>query len=235
MITDEEFKAWKKKRTRTICTYAFHKFILGMEYSLTFATLWIYLNTLVETSNPKLFYSLISGSFHISGFVLTLVAGRIVDRYRNARAIYLVVTTLIAIGNFMYAIPFSPYFVLAGRFLSGCAVAIRPVCTGEIVRSYAKKDLVRINALQGASFGLGLTLGPALNFAFLNVDFHIGSWHLTYVNSPAVFLGLIFLVVDVLIFFTVSDLSKEFDLKAYLLETGYVSLDELKLTDRREC
>ena len=216
---DEKLKTWEEKRTKTICTYALYKFALGMEYSLTFATLWLYLNTLVETSSPKLFYSLISASFHINGFVLTLIAGRVVDKYRNARTIYLMTTTLMAIGNFIYAIPFSPYYVLVGRFLSGAGVAIRPVCAGEIARCYDTKEMVRVTALQGASFGLGLTLGPALNFAFLNVDFYIGKWHLTYVNSPAVFLGIVFLAMDVLIFFTVYDLSKEFDLKAYLQES----------------
>ena len=110
---------------------ALHRILFGIQYSNVFATLWIYLTTLVQTKHPYLWYSLISVSFHVSGMILTLMIGRVSDRTRDIRACFLVTTALTIVGNVLYSLPFSIYYVFAGRFISGAIVATRPLVVSE--------------------------------------------------------------------------------------------------------
>ena len=214
MLTGEELEAWKRKRRATMIVTAIHRILFGIQYSNVFSTLWIYLTTLVETDRPYLWYSLISVSFHVSGMILTLVIGRISDRTRDIRACFLVTTALTIVGNVLYSLPFSIYYVFAGRFISGSIVATRPLVTGEVVRVYEEADVLRMLSLTGMCFGLGLTVGPAMNFAFVNFDITIGGLHLTYANAPSLFLSVVFTIQEILMIFFLHNLSKEYDLKA---------------------
>ena len=213
MLTGDQLEAWKKKRRSTMIMTAIHRVLYGIQYSNVFATLWIYLTTLVQSDHPYLWYSIISVSFHVSGIIITLIVGRISDKTRDIRACFLVATALTIIGNILYSLPYSIYYVFAGRFVSGSIVATRPLVTGEVVRVYEEDEVLRMLSVQGMCFGLGLTVGPAMNFIFVNFDFTIGSLHLTYANAPSLFLSFVFAVMEILMVFFLHNLSKEFDLK----------------------
>jgi len=213
MLSATQLEAWKKKRKWTVIMFAVHRVVFGVQYSNIFSTLWIYLTTLVHTDNPHLWYGLISVSFHISGTILTLMVGRIVDKRRNIRSCYLVCTALTVIGNVLYSIPYSVYYVLAGRFITGAIVATRPIVVGEVARVYEKGEVLRMLSLQGMCFGFGLTMGPALNFLFVKFDYTIWNFHMTYANAPSLFLSVVFVILEIMIFYLIHDVSKEYDLK----------------------
>ena len=191
-----------------------HRLLYGIQYSNVFATLWIYLTSLVQTDRPYLWYSLILVSFNVCGMIFTLVIGRISDRTRNIRACVLILTAVTIVGNVLYSLPLSVYYVFAGRFISGVIVATQPLVTGEVVRVYEENDIVRMLSIQGMCCGLGLIVGPAMNFAFVKIDYTIGCLHLTYANAPSLFLSVMFILLEVLMIFFLHNLSKELDLKA---------------------
>ena len=191
---------------------------LGMEYSLTFITLWLYLETVIKEKYIILFYSLISAAYLMAQIVSSVVFGRIVDRHRNTRMIFLIGNSLVVIGNFLYMLPFSSWCLLAGRLISGGGGCLRSVMTGEIARSFNGHELSSKFSLMGMAFGMGFVLGPGINFAFINTNFWIGRAHITYANAPGLYLAIIFILMQVIASLFVSDLSKEYDLKQHHVE-----------------
>lgn len=117
----------------------------------------------------------------------------------------------------MYSIPFSPYYVLFGRILAGVAGVWRPIIIGEVARCFSDEEATSAFSWVGLGFSVGFVGGGAVNFAFIKVDFYIATWHLTYANFIGVFMAFVVFVVTILIYFFVHDLSREYDLKAELM------------------
>merc|ERR1712126_764712 len=57
-------------------------------------------------------------------------------------------------------------------------------------------------------------IAPGMNIAFSSIDLKFGWWRLTYANFPLLYSAALFMVSQVVCAFMVSDLSKEYDLKA---------------------
>ncbi|XP_057306561.1 uncharacterized protein LOC130644822 [Hydractinia symbiolongicarpus] len=209
----KDIKRWEKKRQRTFIAFIFQAIGLGMEYSLTFITLWLYLEDTLKASHLKLFYSLISAAYLTAQVVSSIVIGQIVDKHRNVSSMFLFGNTLIVIGNVIYTIPYSPWNLFAGRLISGGGGCLRSIMTSELARSYPADKLSSKFSIMGMAFGLGFILGPGINFAFLKADFFIGQLHISYTNAPGCYLAIIFILIQVLATCLVSDLSKEYDLK----------------------
>ena len=188
--------------------------LLGMEYSVTFLTLWIYITTLVKTDQPKLFYSLISSAYLLSAVVLSIGIGRWVDRTRSIRVTFFVCNSCVILGNLMYAYHKSPWFLVAGRFLCGIGGPLRSVISGEVSRCFPSDQVMKKFSTMGTAFSLGFIMGPGVNFIFKDVDVFLGPFHLTVANISGFYMASFFAILQVIVIFTVSDLSKEYDLKA---------------------
>ena len=215
MDPDEPFdiKLWEKKRYWTTKAFTMECVMLGMEYSVTFLTLWLYIKEMVNTEQPKLFYSLVASSYLIAAVILSVIIGRWIDRTRKIRQIFLICNTLVIIGNILYALHFSPWFLVFGRLISGADGPLRSVISGEIARCYPDDEVMSKFSSMGMAFALGFIVGPGVNFMFTTVDVTIGTWHVTYANVPGVYMALLFLFTQVCVFFMVHDLSREYDLK----------------------
>ena len=127
MLSSNDFKKWKWKRKLTMIVFVMECFLLGMELSITILTTWLYIKELVKPSNPIMFYSFTASSYHISGIFFSLIFGRIVDRYRNNRSTVLFANAMVITGNIVYTLHFSPWLLVAGRFLSGAGGALKAV------------------------------------------------------------------------------------------------------------
>ncbi|XP_057310026.1 uncharacterized transporter BU466-like [Hydractinia symbiolongicarpus] len=217
-INDEELKNWRIKRHRTFIAFTLQNACAGMEYSLTFMTLWLYLEETLKASHLKLFYGLVSAAYSAAQISSSIIVGHIFDKYRNVSMVFLIGNSLIVTGNIIYAIPYSPWNLLVGRLISGVGGCHRPIMTSELTRSYPPDELSSKFSTMGMAFALGFILGPGINFVFLKADFFIGPLHVTYTNAPACSLAIIFLLSQMLAIYLVSDLSKEFDLKEHETE-----------------
>ena len=206
----------KLKRKWTTRACVLECLMLGMEYSVTFLTLWLYIKTLIDTNSPKIFYSLISASYLLACVLVSVVVGRWVDRTRKIRRTFLVCNYFVVIGNIIYALPFSPWLPLAGRLISGFDGPLRSVISGEVARCYPADEVLGKFSIMGMAFALGFIMGPGVNFMFTTVDFWIGAWHVTYVNVPGLYMAVAFSFTQVFTYFTVSDISREYDLKSEL-------------------
>jgi len=215
---DENIKqpsiSWLHKRKVTTRVFLVQTFLLGVEYSVFFLTLWLYIKTLVKPENPKVVYSVVSTAYLCSSVILSAIIGKIVDRTRETKKTFLIVNTLVVIGNIMYAFPFSPYYLIFGRLIAGSGGPLKSIIAGELARSYPSEEIVSKFALVGMTFGTGFLIGPTINFAFLKIDFKIYNFHVTVANAAGLYMAVMFLIFNIFVFFFVHDLSKEFDLKA---------------------
>ena len=206
-------ETWKKKRRNTFIVYTLQYFMFGAEISGNAATLWIYVTTIMNTDSPGLFYGLINASVYVPSLIFGPVIARSVDKSRRIKLWFLVGNFLSMIGSIVYLIPNSPYCALTGKFFQGFAIVMRPLMVGEIVRSYHGYELQQKLPFLPAANTLGFAIAPAFFTIFVNTDFWIGNVHITYANVT----GLIFLTLDVilqiLVFVMVSELSLEYDLK----------------------
>ena len=206
-------EAWLRKRTVTSRIYAVQLLLLGIEYSVVFITLWVYVNTLVDTDHPKIIYSFASAAYLVSSIAASFPVGRWADCTRKTKTVLAIGNGLIICGNMVYSLPFSPYLLIAGRFIAGVGSSSRSVIIGEVFRSYKAEESISVISVLGIFFGVGFLTGPAINFIFLRVRFNIYSWKITDANIAGIYMAVLFLTQVFLIMFYGSNLSKEFDLK----------------------
>ena len=65
------------------------------------------------------FYSAITAMFYLSSMVSSVVISRIVDSNRNTRKMMVVCSLVTVVGDLVYMLHFSPYFLLVGKMLAG--------------------------------------------------------------------------------------------------------------------
>ena len=229
-MSKERDSEWQRKRQKTFIAFAILDLALGMEYSMIFPTLWLYLTTLVHSNHPTVYYSLVAASFYGTCIFTAILLGRLADRTRKVWLINQCGNLLIVIGNLMYTIHFSSLFLLAGRSLAGMGSGLRAVVYGEIGRYSNEKELTRYFAIQSLAYSVGFSIGPAINVLFLNVDFAIGSWRITYVNIPGLYMAVVFVVNQLLMCFLVHDLSEEYDYSELKIEEQTGESDEILLS-----
>jgi len=213
-----DFKEWQRKRKYTFIGFFCQAVCLGMEYSLTFITLWLYLDDVMKVENTKFFYSIISAAYLLSQVVSSVVFGRVVDKYRNVSMMFFIGNMLVIVGNILYTLPFTPWLLFVGRLISGGGGCLRAIMTSEVVRSYPPEELTKKFSVMGTAFALGFIFGPAINFAFLKMDFWIYKVHLVYANAPGMYLSCVFVIMQIIATMLIKDLSKEYDLKESLVE-----------------
>ena len=144
---------------------------------------------------------------------MSVLFGALFDRYRNARVMILIGNLCIISGNILYTIPFSPWYLFAGRLISGGGGCLRSIMTAEIVRAYPESELSGKFSSIGLSFALGFVFGPLLNIPFTKEHFWLFGIPISYANAPGLVLTVIFIVIQLLDFYLVSNLSLEYDMK----------------------
>ncbi|XP_047145547.1 uncharacterized protein LOC124818582 isoform X1 [Hydra vulgaris] len=224
----QQNEKWFKKRKYTTIAFAIQSLILGMEYSVILSTLWLYIKELVDTESPKLFYTLVSFIYIVSYTISTPIIGIIIDRTRQVKVWFFICNSFLVVGNLLYSLQFSPWFLVAGRFISGCC-GLYSVMIAEIIRSYPSSKTSFQLSIQSLAFYLGFIIGPCINFLFLKIDFYIGCWHLKNVNFIGIFMSLVCLIMCLISFLMVYDLSKEFDLKEEEKKTESFEVTHSKL------
>lgn len=226
-VTCEE---WLKLRKKTTILFVIESLLIGMDFSLTFLTLWLYINTLVKPKTPRVYYSIISAAFLVASLVISGFVGRMVDKTRNVKKTFFVMNTLVILGNLIYSVPASPWTLVIGRLLSGFGGPLRSVIAGELARCYHPGALSKFVSLMGMSYSFGFVVGPAFNFAFKDVEFTLGHWRVTFVNMPGLYMAALFFIVNCLSVFLLYDLSKIYDLKKETIERD-VSMNGRKLNN----
>ena len=190
-----------------------------MEFSVTFTTLWTYIKEVKGgENNPLVFYTLVSSAFLFASLSLSAMVGHLVDKHRRIRVTFFTVNCVVILGNVLYSIPLSPWFLVLGRLLSGTAGPLRSVMSGEVARSFHSDDLSGKLTWMGMSYAVGFMLGPTINIFFKNL--HVAAWGLTITkhNIPGIMMASLFSISTLIAFFFLHDLSRIYDLKKHVME-----------------
>lgn len=215
-IPEHVWKAWEKKRRRTFIGFLFLTFIMGLDMSAVFTTMFIYLKDLVRANNPSFYYSLCLGGFNLTSLICCFTFGRWLDTTRKVRLYSRLALLVQMIGYVFYTIHFHPVFIVVGRLFNGVSDSFASVVSGELFRIYDENDGVKANFWLSAAGFVGVLFGPSLSAAFRNVEFNIGSLTINYLNMPGVILIFLMMISLVVVTLLVHDCSAELDLKEYL-------------------
>ena len=224
-ISRSTWTEWKRKRKLTLIGYVIVGAIVGVDYSVVLATLYLYLENVIKTDQAEIYYGLIIGTFCISSTIFGLLAGRWVDKTRNVRTYLNIIFIMQIIGSLIYAIPYSVAFPLIGRFFVGIGDPFVNVCSGEVIRTYDNEGGTRALWWLASTYSVGFVVGPAVGLVFKGINFHIGSMPVTYLNFVGIFMAVLLVVALIIINILVHDCSKEIDLKKYLKHHHYTPDD----------
>ena len=214
-IDKDHRKKWMAKRTKTVIIFALQNLSSGLNYNIILPTLWFYLKE-VNSPFPSIFYGIIFGLSMVVLLLSSIMAGWFADKTREIKIILLSINTLAILGNVIYSIGYSPYVIMAGRVFSVQSLNAYAVIAGEAARCYDPSELQRAIALFTLGHSLGLVIAPSLNTFLKDINIKYKTLHISYANAGAILGIILFAVQQILILLFVSNLSKEFDLKASL-------------------
>ena len=107
-------------------------------------------------------------------------------------------------------------YPLVGRLIGGLGDPFPSVSSGEVIRIYDKEGSTRALWWLASVYSFGFMIGPVVILFFKNIDFYIGSVHITQLNAIALFMAGLLLLTVVVAHFLIHDCSAEIDLKEYL-------------------
>lgn len=120
-----------QRRWNTVIA-SLHVFILGFEFQAILVSLLYYLQNEVSVDSPHLYYGVITASSCLSSVFSGVIFGGFVDRTRNVKLVILFNALLSIVGNVMYTVPYSVWFLIIGRFFNGFTESIQPVMCGKV-------------------------------------------------------------------------------------------------------
>ena len=230
-LPENTWKEWKKKRRHTLIGFAVAGIAMGIDGSVVFSTLYLYLSDLVKTDQPEMWYGLIIAFFFVSSTVVGMFCGRWLDKTRKVR-LYVNMSILVQIVGFLlYTIPYHAGFLLLGRTICGMGDPFTGVVSGEVFRVYSYDESTRAMILLSSVYSFGFLIGPVLNFFFAGIEFQIGPFEINHLNFIGIFMAVLFCIVLVVANCLVHDCSMEFDLKDHL---QIVSIDTNSEVDTPE-
>ena len=122
---------WMKKRRLTTYVLYVHTLLFGTEYSAIVLSLYYYLENSFPDANISLYYCLAMTAMSLSATLTPITLGYYVDKKRNIRMVMVVVISVSMIGNLLYSLHFSVWFIIFGRLLCGLGEAITTAGTGR--------------------------------------------------------------------------------------------------------
>jgi hypothetical protein len=120
------YEKWVSMRKRTMVIFTIQMILLGMDYFVTFLTLWMYIKELVNTKHPLIYFGVVSVSYVLSSTIFPTIIGCFVDRTRKVRLAFYSCNTLAILGNLLYIQNFFP-LVPGGRSLPGRPRIVPPI------------------------------------------------------------------------------------------------------------
>ena len=210
-------------KRRLLCiAFGLRMFFIGVEYSVILPSALLYMETFNVSAVMDGF---VIAAYPFAGMLALPIFGRIYDKTRKTRELILLLNSFQIIGNVIYAIPFSKWLPLSGRFIAGLGDGFLACATGEIMHIYPKSSRTGIISLLELGRVLGLIIGPAINFFIGKKTYYLWTWRLDYATLPGVIMALGWIIMQIVTMCLVFNLSKD------MLETFPSDKKENKMSD----
>lgn len=194
------------RRRLLILAFSIRMFFIGVEYSVILPSCLLYMKTF-EVNN--IFMGLVVAAYPFAGMISLPIIGRIYDKTKRTRELILVLNFLQIVGNIIYAIPFSKWLPLSGRFLAGLGDGFMACALGEITHIYPKSYRTGILSIMELGRVLGLIVGPAITFFIGKGTYYLWTWRLDYATLPGVIMACCWIVYEMLSVCFIYNISKD--------------------------
>ena len=166
------------------------------------------------------FLGLVLSAYPVGALLTGSLVGKLADRFGHIKLIIVMSLFLKVVASFIYAIPASPYFPLAGRLLSGLVDGSAGVYLGQMILYTPTRYIAQVCIIYDGMFTLGSLFGPTVS-VFLTFNINIFGWNIDAGNSPGVVLALIWF----LLFLNGLWFPQELGRKKAIVEDDYYSDD----------
>ncbi|XP_005104218.1 uncharacterized protein LOC101859427 [Aplysia californica] len=187
----------KVKKRLMYTVFAFIFLCGGIEYAVILPTLWLYLHN--EYGVPEYMLGLVLSAYSVAAALASPVTGRVSDRTRNSKRIFIVCTLFELGGSFLYFADVSVAMCLVSRFISGLGAGSEAIVFAEVSRYTSEKERTGILSKLAAIRQIALLMGPGFNIFLREADFTIGPFKVNKYTSPGGFLVGIWTFLLVLI------------------------------------
>ncbi|XP_045161310.2 uncharacterized protein LOC123526283 [Mercenaria mercenaria] len=195
---------WKKRLS--YITLGLFYFIGGVEYAVILPTLWLYLKT--DFGAQEYMLGLLLSAYSFAAIISGPVLGRWSDRTRKPKIILAVGTVFQVVGNIMYFMGISVWFLLASRLVAGIGGGAEAVIMSEVTRSTEESKRTGIISILVAIRQTGLLVGPGLNLFLRKMNFYVDGFHVNKYNVPGAFMACVWTIQIFILAFLYSDLDK---------------------------
>jgi len=165
----------------------------GIEYAVILPSLWLYLDN--EYGAPEYMLGVVLSAYSVAATFCSPLWGRICDKTRKTRIIFMVCTCFEMGGSFLYFADISLATVVAARFISGLGAGSEAVVFAEVARYSTEKDRTGMISRLAAMRQVALLLGPGLNAFLKDADFKIGPFVVNSYTAPGAFLVCIWFLL----------------------------------------
>ena len=219
-LEDYLLEEWICRRSKVMKIYYAAAFHTGLLISAYISTELLYIKQIVHDAKPLLYLTLLLGLSNTSSVIAAFFGSIYYDFTFKVKEISATAFGIVALGNILYVLPYSIWFPLVGTTIIGIYTAAIAAALAEITHIVEEKDLTKTLGVVGALKTIGMFSGPCLAYVFVNVDVTIGGWHLNYGNMPGIVMGILSMIVSLLLYVTLDNLAKIYDLKAHQEREG---------------
>lgn len=131
-IKNDDSKKWKRKRLASTLVGIAYNFVFGLEYTSILISLLYYLKEYFNPNTANFLYGIIVMISMLPGFLAGAI-GKIVDKTGNLKQWMCLLLLIVILGNLMYVVYFSIWFLIIGRFLTGVSVGLRSCIAGMLI------------------------------------------------------------------------------------------------------
>ncbi|KAL4220986.1 hypothetical protein ACF0H5_019251 [Mactra antiquata] len=195
---------WKKRRSYGVLGLCY--FIGGVEYAVILPTLWLYIKTDFEAKEYML--GMLLSGYSFAAIISGPLWGRWADKSRKPKLIISLGVLFQVIGNIMYFMGISVWFLLGSRLVAGIGGGAEAVIMAEVTRTSEEKSRTGIISTLVAVRQLGLIIGPGLNLFLRELNFYVDGFYVNKYNVPGAFMACIWMVFFFLFVSLYTDLHK---------------------------
>ena len=213
------------KKKLIVMSFILRYFLMGVEYSIILPTALLYMKSF--GAGPFM-SGLTIAAYPIAAIISLPVFGYFYDRTKRLKELLLLLNFFEALGNLIYALPFSIWLPVLGRFISGIGDGFLALTVGELTYLYDDNQRLGILSLLELGRVLGLIIGPSFNFLIEGRSIQVVSWKLDNNTLPGVVMAIMWTILEFLTFFCVFNLAKE------LIELNRPERGKMPLNDHQE-
>ncbi|XP_052238911.1 uncharacterized protein LOC127850141 isoform X1 [Dreissena polymorpha] len=193
---------WTKRLTYV--TIGLYFFMGGIEYAVILPTIWLYLRT--DFNAEEYMLGLLLSGYSFAAIMSGPLLGRWSDRFRKPKILLIVGILFEVVGNIMYFMGISVWFLLASRLVAGVGGGAEAVLMAEVTRYSPEEKRTGIISILVAIRQTGLLVGPGLNLFLREMNFKVGSFEVTKYNVPGAFMACVWMLQLFILVFMYTDL-----------------------------